>query len=175
MPDLGQVLKESRNEAGLSQSDVAESIHVSRQSISKWENNTQMPDISRVRDMAHLYGLTIDGLMEKMEESAAKHKTENDGKANPANEPVHKLMDDLKAEYVTVKQKTNWDDSTLLLILLVVGACIPIVDLITPWLILWKNKKTNRYYWVINIACLLMWCVTLGTYAITYVMSERYM
>ncbi|MCW0953453.1 helix-turn-helix domain-containing protein [Weissella ceti] len=170
MQDLGQVLKECRNEAGLSQSDVADAIHVSRQSISKWENNSQLPDISRVRDMCNLYGVSVDCLMEKMEPAEVQGL---DNKGN-FDGNVQQLMENLRADYEQGKKRTYFDESVLLLIILGVCACLPIIDLIAPWLVIWKNKKTNRYYWWINAICVIMWFVSLSTYGIAYVMSERF-
>lgn len=177
MSDLGQALKDSRNNAGLSQNEVADAIHVSRQSVSKWEHNTQMPDISRVRDMCQLYGLSMDDLMDKIDAYDAAN-------SGPVNSSVAKvtdiqtpLEDNLRLQdgQTNPKAKTTYDDSALLLILAAVCAFIPLVDLIAPWLVIWKNKKSNRYYWWINGICVLTWLVALGTYAIAYVMSDKYL
>ena len=43
---LGQKLKEMRRKMGLSQESLGEIICVSRQAITKWENDTGIPDIS---------------------------------------------------------------------------------------------------------------------------------
>lgn len=177
MSDLGQALKDSRNEAGLSQTDVADAIHVSRQSISKWENNTQMPDISRVRDLCHLYGVSMDDLMVRMDMAgadAANQTSVLDGRKESANATNEDRLN-LVGRTTTTYGKPVYDDSALLLILTAICAFIPIVDLFAPWLILWNNKKSNRYYWWINAICIISFLVALGTYAIAYVMSDKYM
>ena len=48
---LGERLRETRQKKGVSQSTVAEHLNISRQSISKWENNSSYPDLD------HLVGL----------------------------------------------------------------------------------------------------------------------
>ena len=45
---LGEKLKETRQSKGLSQSTVAEHLSISRQSISKWENNSSYPDLDNL-------------------------------------------------------------------------------------------------------------------------------
>lgn len=46
--DLSQQLKTSRQNAGLSQTKVAEQLHISRQAISQWENGKNYPDLDNL-------------------------------------------------------------------------------------------------------------------------------
>lgn len=48
MNSFGQRLKALRKEAGVSQSFVADHIGVSTQSVSNWECDNTMPDISQI-------------------------------------------------------------------------------------------------------------------------------
>ena len=45
---LGERIKNYRQRAGLSQEQLAEIINVSRQAITKWENDSGMPDIDNL-------------------------------------------------------------------------------------------------------------------------------
>ena len=47
---LGQKLKEIRKRFGLSQEQLAEIMNVSRQAITKWENDSGIPDISNLQE-----------------------------------------------------------------------------------------------------------------------------
>lgn len=42
---LGEKLKKARKNIGMSQNEVAEELMLSRQTISKWENNVCLPDL----------------------------------------------------------------------------------------------------------------------------------
>lgn len=42
---LGERIFELRSERGMSQGALAEKLGVSRQAVSKWENNSALPDI----------------------------------------------------------------------------------------------------------------------------------
>ena len=53
-------LRAARN---MSQGDLAEALDVSRQSISKWENGTAVPELDRLIKMSQLFGLTLDQLV----------------------------------------------------------------------------------------------------------------
>lgn len=60
---LGENLQNLRREAGLSQEQVAQSLFVTRQTISKWENNLAEPGVENLKALARLYGVTLDCLM----------------------------------------------------------------------------------------------------------------
>ena len=61
--DLGTNLKQLRKERNLTQEDLAECLGVSPQTVSKWENNFSMPDISCLPVLADYFGITVDALL----------------------------------------------------------------------------------------------------------------
>ena len=61
---LGNRLFHARKKQGLSQEDVAGKLGVSRQTVSKWETDETLPDIRQVKQMARLYNLSLDELIE---------------------------------------------------------------------------------------------------------------
>ena len=61
---LGNSLFNARKSRGLSQETVAEKLGVSRQTISKWETDETLPDIRQAKQMARLYNLSLDELIE---------------------------------------------------------------------------------------------------------------
>lgn len=48
---------------GWSQEDLAEQLDVSRQSVSKWESGTSLPDLDRVLNLSRLFGVSTDYLL----------------------------------------------------------------------------------------------------------------
>lgn len=60
---LGQKLKEIRKRFGLSQEQLAEIMNVSRQAITKWENDGGMPDVSNLQELSKVFGITVDYLL----------------------------------------------------------------------------------------------------------------
>ena len=60
---LGQKLKEIRKRFGLSQEQLAEIMNVSRQAITKWENDTGLPDVSNLQELSKVFGITVDYLL----------------------------------------------------------------------------------------------------------------
>ena len=61
---LGNSLASARKKSGFSQEEVAERLGVSRQMISKWESSETLPDIRQSKQLAVLYHLTLDALID---------------------------------------------------------------------------------------------------------------
>lgn len=59
---IGKNIKKLRKERGLTQEELAELLGVSFQAVSKWENESGMPDISQVIPLANVFGVTTDTL-----------------------------------------------------------------------------------------------------------------
>lgn len=77
---IGMNLKYFRKQGGLSQEELAEKIDVSRQSVAKWESGETLPDIIKCRELANLFGTTIDNLINYSFENEKLVESENDGK-----------------------------------------------------------------------------------------------
>ena len=60
---IGERIALLRTQQKLSQGQLAEALDVSRQAISKWENDLSCPDITLLPQLARLFGVTIDELL----------------------------------------------------------------------------------------------------------------
>ena len=60
---LGQKIVKLRTSKGLSQEELAETLGVSRQSVSKWEIDQTLPQIEKIILMAKKFGVTTDELL----------------------------------------------------------------------------------------------------------------
>lgn len=56
-------LKKEREKRGWSQTELADKIHVSRQSVSKWETGKNYPSIEMIIELSDLFGITIDEML----------------------------------------------------------------------------------------------------------------
>ena len=59
---IGQSIKKLRKERNLTQEELAAQLNVSAQAVSKWENETGLPDISQVIPLASVFGMSTDAL-----------------------------------------------------------------------------------------------------------------
>ena len=60
---LGTNISRLRAEHHLSQGDLAESLGVSRQSVSKWETDSSVPDLDKLVKLSQLFGVSLDELV----------------------------------------------------------------------------------------------------------------
>ena len=67
---LGEVLKDHRTRCSMTQEFVAESLNVSRQAVSKWENGTADPSTSNLLKLAKLYGISPEDLIRSIQPEA---------------------------------------------------------------------------------------------------------
>ena len=81
--NIGNKIKNAREENKLTQTQASESLMVSRQTISNWENGKSLPDILSVIRMSELYQISLDELlkgdkamMDKIEKDIEISKTE---------------------------------------------------------------------------------------------------
>ena len=61
---FGQKIKELRTDMGFTQKDLADQLHVSFQTVSKWENDENEPDISTIKRIAKIFSVTTDSLLD---------------------------------------------------------------------------------------------------------------
>lgn len=58
--DLGSQIRKQREDKKWSQQVLADKLHISRQSISKWEQNTALPSFTNIVTMSELFGISLD-------------------------------------------------------------------------------------------------------------------
>ncbi|MBQ8642710.1 MAG: helix-turn-helix transcriptional regulator [Clostridia bacterium] len=59
---IGAVIRRLRKEKSFTQEELAEQLGVTAQAVSKWENETGMPDISQIVPLATVFGVSTDVL-----------------------------------------------------------------------------------------------------------------
>lgn len=57
---LSEIIKEKRKEKNLTQQQLADILHISRQSISNWENNKSFPDVPMLVDLSKYFDFSLD-------------------------------------------------------------------------------------------------------------------
>ena len=77
---LGESIALLRTQKGWSQGDLADALDVSRQSISKWETDTSVPELEKLIRLSELFGVTLDALVRGEQ---AETQTENAAHAAP--------------------------------------------------------------------------------------------
>lgn len=96
---IGNKIRQKRLESGLTQEQLASSLGVSAQSVSKWENEISMPDITLLPDIAEVFGVSIDELFDLTIDQKLKRIENRIEKEEELSEQTFKEYEDfLKAQ-----------------------------------------------------------------------------
>ena len=84
--ELGTKIRQLRKFSGMTQEQLAEKLHVSRQALSKWENDTSLPDLESVIKISRLFQISLEELLleEKHVEENRIQETKNTEESLPA-------------------------------------------------------------------------------------------
>ena len=61
---IANLIKELRKENNLTQKDLGDSLGVSAQAVSKWENGKNIPDIALLKEISDKYNIDINSLLD---------------------------------------------------------------------------------------------------------------
>ncbi len=106
--DIGNKIRNARQNAELTQEQVAEYLGVSRQTISNWENEKTYPDIISVIKISDLYHVSLDHLLKE-------------------DEPVTNYLDYLEESTNVVKSKNKFGRLLLIITYLLIWSAALIV------------------------------------------------
>ena len=81
---MGKFIKELREKKGMSQTELASVMFVSRQAISQWENGMHLPDIDKLTPLADILGVNVAELLNG--EYVKDQKKQNDILVNEMKE-----------------------------------------------------------------------------------------
>lgn len=114
MTSIGERIYDLRNRNNMSQGNLADKLDVSRQTISKWENNMCLPEAEKLLQLSEIFGVSIDYIM----------KGESD--TQPTQEPVYIYVKDPESENIP-KHNERLIKKYLGIILAIVGSLLTIL------------------------------------------------
>ena len=103
MKNFGEILKRIRKQKDMTQEQLAEYLNISPQSVSKWETNLTLPDITLIPIIANIFDVSADVLLgididakEKRIQEIVKQAEEYHCNGNRVNEARETLRTGLK-------------------------------------------------------------------------------
>lgn len=60
---LGEMIRAKREERDMTQQELAELLHVTRQTVSRWESGSRCPDLILSKQIADAFGISLDELV----------------------------------------------------------------------------------------------------------------
>ena len=168
MDDLRQIISQNivslRKDYGLTQIELAEKLNYSDKAISKWERGESIPDVTVLKAIADIFGVTVDYLL-------------HDGHENEEKDPDRKTRDEIVKSEIARNHKMITAISVIS-VFIIASIVFIILNIFTSgtahylsliyspvaasivWLVfnsIWHNRRFNFV-----IISLLMWFVLIG-------------
>lgn len=64
--NIGEQINSLRKKNGLSQDEFAEIFHISRQTVSNWENCKSYPDLEMIIQISNYFEISVDELLKRV-------------------------------------------------------------------------------------------------------------
>ena len=61
--EFSQQIREIRNKNRMTQEEMAQKLHVTRQAVSNWENGKNLPDLGMLVEIARTFHVSLDWLI----------------------------------------------------------------------------------------------------------------
>lgn len=139
---LSENIRRFRKARPLRQEELAERVHVVRQTVSKWENGLSVPDAEQLRDLAAVLGVSVSALLDLTPEDS---EADLAGELARRNEELTELQRrEALRRRVSGKRSAilAWSLAALLCALLAQGLPAAVLVsgcLVAAVLVLWRN------------------------------------
>ena len=108
-------LKTLRKQHHLSQEELAEKIHVSRQAITKWESGNGIPDIGNIIAISVLFDESLDVLLKEEKSLLSKHQFLYESKTEYDLDTLKKIDVKIGAAHEVIIEETKDEKIQILL------------------------------------------------------------
>lgn len=134
---LHENLKNYRTQKGLSQEQVALQVHVTRQTVSKWEKALSVPDAETLIKLSETLDVSVSELIgETVEEK------------NVSIGEVAEQLARLNEMFAISIQKKELAKKKLLHVIYVTLAVLLVCGIFSSWNDMWYEFGTNLYHWI---------------------------
>lgn len=125
---IGKFILELRKEKNMTQSELANKLQISDKTVSKWENGRGMPDLSLIKPLCDILGITVNDLL-------SGEKIENENYQEKAEENI---LNTIKYSNNEIK-KNNKAFKTIIIIII-----LTIALLVTMFFVDIKRMRQNK-------------------------------
>ena len=90
--NYGQKIAELRKKADMTQAELGESLSVTSQAVSKWENGLSEPDLGTINKICELFNVSANDFFETTEKSVAAEDKIGNGENKNEEVPAPKII-----------------------------------------------------------------------------------
>lgn len=151
--ELGEHLKYYRKQNQLSQQDLADKLKVSRQSISRWEQNKSYPDLDNLVLLAKIYQISVEELV-----TGEVYRVNGENNKEESTEEREEIGG------------IDWIRQGKVLVILILACLIPPVGVLVPSALLLKERK--QLHIILKVLCII--CIVWSLYNCWILLNERF-
>lgn len=157
---FGTTLKVLRVKNHYTQEDVADRIHVSRQAISKWEQDKTLPDLANLVELSKLYHVKLESLIQLLDKNRNLSPEMPDNSPETSDEYIFKIPKNLGRLLLTM----------LLATIVALSSAIPMLGLFLCGSTFYVSRRWHINTWWLNVIIVI--CVLFDLYGIYVFLSH---
>lgn len=151
---IGKFIAALRTERGLTQRELAQKLHISDKTVSKWENSRGLPDASLMLPLCETLGISVNELLsgERLDDAAYREKAEENMVTLLARSTGKKLLHLLCSlcgfalSFVSIALAAGKLLAAEGLMVYVFCSCVLQVANLAAWAVYGMMKRWNRLY-----------------------------
>ena len=114
---INEKIKEARTAKGMTQQQLADQVHVVRQTVSKWEKGISLPDASNIQDLCSVLGVTSSWILET-------------GENSDSNRAAKRILEEMKKKEEEQKKASRIRAWMIFLAMLSFIACLSLQNIL---------------------------------------------
>lgn len=105
---LAEKITYLRKQKGWSQEELADRLNISRQSVSKWESGTSIPELDKIIGMSSIFDVSTDFLLKDEYDTSVISKPEEDLNESEATLPENDREDGRKTRAISLEEANTY-------------------------------------------------------------------
>lgn len=184
--ELNEKIQELRRKRGMTQEELAQTLHVSRTAISKWESGRGYPNIDSLKAIANYFSVTVDELLSG-EELLSLVQEDTRQREVHFRDLLFGLLDISAAMLLFLPFFAQKEDTLIravsLLMLTEIGCYLKIVyylfviGIVATGILTLALQNCQKFFWLqkknmlsllLNALCMLLFIISLQPYAAVF-------
>ncbi len=101
MNSMGERIYTLRKKSSMSQGDLADTLDISRQTVSKWENDSSVPELDKIIRLCEIFKVSSDYILRGITENTEKDKEEKNQTIIKEKTVIIEKQTDIKTVFAT--------------------------------------------------------------------------
>lgn len=165
---IGQFLSALRRSNGYTQQEVAEKLGVSNKTVSCWERDAYLPDISSIPAIAELYGVTCDEIL-RAKRNPVPSAGDDENPTPKAKDNAEKAAKEASAIFDNMVARYENTQKIAVATSLFVTLFAVLAGILTYTM---TNYIASMFFIIVPVACIALFVLSIIQYRINFAISD---